>query len=198
MKTLQHIATIVVLSFFFTACFGDKNTIIGQDLGDTNFVNKNFNGNKKEFASLPKNMCEFITEAKVKELYPDATQILFDDGQTFATKSCRFLVYTNENTDSKYDFLSGTIFAVEDKLAEGENWIETWELRKKMSKSAEFISGFGQAAIWTGKKRELAVKMDGYIITINVPGSPFNKEELAKKRDYKSIALEIAKSTGLF
>jgi hypothetical protein len=36
------------------------------------------------------------------------------------------------------------------------------------------------------------------MITINVPGSPFNKEEIAKKRDYKAIAIKIAKDTNLF
>lgn len=198
MKNLQSITISIVISCILISCFGDKNTVIGQDLGDTNFVNKNFSGNKIAFSALPKNMCEYISEAKVRELYPDATQILFDDGKTFATKSCRYLVYTNGNTDSKFDYLTGTIFAVEDKLAEGEDWVETWELRKKMSKSSEFISGFGQAAIWRGKKRELTIKMDGYIITITVPGSPFKKEELAKNRDYKSIAIELAKNTGLF
>jgi len=195
MKTIQRIAALMVFSFLFTACFGDKNTVIGQDLGDTNFVNKNFTGNKKDFAALPKNMCEFISEGKVKELYPDAGKILFDEGKTFMTKSCRFLVYVG---DSEYDYLSGTIFAIEDKIAEGEDWKEIWELKKKMSKSSAFVSGLGQAAVWIGKKRELSVKMDGYIIKINVPGSPFNKEEIAKARDYKSIAIELAKSTGLF
>ncbi|MEM6684497.1 MAG: hypothetical protein AAF617_01780 [Bacteroidota bacterium] len=198
MKTLQRIATLTLVSFLCIACFGDKNTIIGQDLGDTNFVNKNFSGNKVAFSALPKNMCQYISEAKVQELYPDATKIMFDDGKTFMTKSCRFIVYTNENTDSKYDYLTGTIFAVEDKVAENEDWVETWELRKKMSKSSEFIGGFGQAAIWVGKKRELAIKMDGYIITITVPGSPFKEAEIAKNRDYKSIAIAFAKSTGLF
>jgi hypothetical protein len=195
MKTIKSIAIISVVSFLFTACFGDKNTVIGQELGDTNFVNKSFAGNKKEFASLPKNMCEFIQETTVKELYPDATKVLFDDGQTFMTKSCRFLVYTSDN---EYDYLSGTIFAVEDQIAPGEDWKESWELKKKMSKTSEFISSLGKAAVWIGKKRELSIKMEGYIITINVPGSPFKKEEIAKKRDYKSIAIKIAQSTNLF
>lgn len=195
MENIYRIAFTMVLSFLLISCFGDKNTVIGQDLGDTDFINKNFAGNKKSFSELPKNMCEFISEAKVKEFYPDSKNILFDDGKTFASKNCRFLVYMS---DEKFDYLSGTIFAAENVLAEGEDWKQTWELKKKMSKSATYVSGLGQTAIWIGKKRELSVKMDGYIITITVPGSPFNKEELAKKRDYKNIAVEIAKSTGLF
>ncbi|MFK7749977.1 MAG: hypothetical protein AB8B65_16405 [Kordia sp.] len=195
MKNIQRIAITTAISFLLMACFGDKKTLIGQELGDTNFVNTNFAGNKVAFSALPKNMCSYIKEAKIKELYPDAKKILFDEGKTFASKNCRFLVYMS---DAKFDYLSGTIFAAEDKLAEGEDWKQTWELKKKVSKSSEYISGFGKAAIWIGKKRELLIKMDGYIITINVPGSPFKEEELAKKRDYKNIGIEIAKSTGLF
>ena len=195
MKTIQNIITVTFISLLFMSCFGDKNTVIGQDFGDTSFVNKDFSGNKKEFAALPKNMCEFISESQLKKSYPDASKILFDDGKTFMTKSCRFLVYIGNN---EYDYLSGTIIAVEDQIAEGEDWKETWELKKKMSKSSEYVSGLGQAAVWIGKKRELSIKMDGYMITINVPGSPFNKEEIAKKRDYKAIAIKIAKDTNLF
>ncbi|WP_430409788.1 hypothetical protein [Kordia sp.] len=195
MKTVKLIATFTFISFILTGCFGDKDTIIGKELGDTSFINKNFSGNKIAFAALPKNMCSYINEAKIKELYPDATKILFDDGKTFQTKSCRFLVY---NSEEEYNYLSGAIFAVEDQLAEGENWKETWELKKKVSKSSEFVSGLGKTAIWVGKKRELFIKMDGYMITITVPGSTFKEEEVAKNRDYKSIALKIANSTGLF
>ena len=195
MKNLQRIAITTAISFLLMACFGDKNTVIGQELGDSNFVNTNFSGNKVDFSALPKNMCSYIKESKLKELYPDAKKILFDDGKTFASKNCRFLVYTS---DEKFDYLSGTIFAAKNAIAEGEDWKQTWELKKKMSKSGVYVSGLGEAAIWIGKKRELSIKMDGYIITINVPGSPFKKEELDKKRDYKNIAIEIAKSTGLF
>ncbi|PTX63487.1 hypothetical protein C8N46_10187 [Kordia periserrulae] len=195
MKILNRIAIITLFPFFLTSCFGDKNTVVGQELGDSSFVNTNFSGNKKDFAALPKNMCEFISESNVKNLYPDATKVLFDDGKTFMTKSCRFLVYMG---DDEYNYLNGTIIAVEEKLAEGEDWKETWELKKKMSKSSSFVSDLGQAAIWIDKKRELSVKLEGYMITITVPGSPFNEQEIAKKRDYKKIAVEIAKNTGLF
>jgi len=66
------------------------------------------------------------------------------------------------------------------------------------SKSSEYISGLGKTAIWNDRKRELYVKMEGYMITITVPGSTFKEEEVAKKRNYKNIALKIAKSTNLF
>lgn len=195
MKTIKLIAVTLFISIIFAGCFGDKDTVIGKELGDTNFVNKGFSGNKVEFSALPKNMCAYISKVKVKELYPNASKILFDDGKTFQTKSCRFLVYMD---DQEYNYLSGSIFATEDVLAEGETWEESWELKKMVSKSSEYISGLGKAAIWIGKKRELYIKMEEYTIMITVPGSTFKEEEVAKKRDYKKIGIEIAKSTGLF
>lgn len=195
MKNIKLIILLLLVSISLTACFGDKTTVIGQELGDTSFVNTNFKGNKKQFAALSKNMCTYINLDKIRELYPDASKVLTDEGKTFMTKSCRFLVYIGEG---EFNYLSGTIFAIEDKLAEGEDWKETWELKKKMSKSSEYLSGLGKAAIWIAKKRELSIKMEGYMVTITVPGSPFNKEEIAKKRDYKSIAIAIANNTGLF
>jgi hypothetical protein len=195
MINLKLITILTFISFLFTACFGDKNTVIGQEFGDTNFINKEFTKNNVEFSALPKNMCAYISEAKIKELYPSASKILFDDGKTFQTKSCRFLVYMD---DGEYDYLSGAIFALKDQLAEGEIWEETWELKKMTSKSSEYVLGIGKTAIWNGKKRELYVKMEGYMITITVPGSSFKEEEIAKNRDYKGIALQIAKSTNLF
>lgn len=194
-KIIKRIAIVTFLSFSLTACFGDKTTVIGQELGDTNFVNKDFSGNKVEFPALPKNMCAYISEAKVMEFYSDAKKMLVDDGKTFQSKSCRFLVYMD---DKEYNYLHGSIFASEDVLAEGEKWEESWELKKKVSKSSEYISGLGKTAIWIGKKRELYIKMDGYTVMITVPGSTFKEEEVAKKRDYKKIGIEIAKSTGLF
>ena len=188
----------MLISLIIIGCFGDKNTLVGQDLGNTDFVNTNFTKNKVAFSEIPKNLCTYVNEADIRELYPDATKILFDDGQTFASKSCRFLVYINEDTEAKFGFLTGIITAVEDKVAEGENWIETWELKKKMSKSSSFVPNLGMAAIWKEANRELSIKMDGYIVTILTPGSPFNKEELEKNRDYKKIALEIAKRMNLF
>lgn len=195
MNCIKRIALIFLIAVTTTACFGDKNTVIGQELGDTNFVNKNFSGNKKEFSELPKNMCTYIDMDKVHDMYADASKVVNDEGKTFMTKSCRFLVYIGEG---EFNYLSGSIFAVEDKLAEGEKWEETWELKKKMSKSSEYISDLGKAAIWIAQKRELSIKMDGYTVMITVPGSTFKSEEEAKNRDYKKIGIEIAKSTGLF
>ncbi|WP_298425168.1 hypothetical protein [uncultured Kordia sp.] len=195
MKTIKLIALILSISFSLTGCFGDKNIAVGTELGDTNFVNTNFIKNKIEFSALPKNLCTYINNDKVKELYPDASKILTDDGKTFMSKSCRFLVYIG---DGDFNYLTGTIFASEDQLAEGEKWEETWELKKKMSKSSEYVSNLGKAAIWKAKKRELSIKMDGYSVVITAPGSVFKEEEVAKNRDYKKIAIAIAESTNLF
>jgi len=120
-KTIKRIAIITFLSILLTACFGDKNTLIGKEFGDTSFISKEFTKNKVEFSALPKNMCAYISEAKIKELYPNAKKILFDDGKTFQTKNCRFLVYMD---DGKYDYLSGAIFALETNLGTQKNDIK--------------------------------------------------------------------------
>ncbi|EDP95594.1 hypothetical protein U8527_06085 [Kordia algicida OT-1] len=195
MKTIQRIALFTFLSILLTSCFGDKGTIVGQELGDTDFVNTKFSGNKVAFSALSKNLCEYIHIDQIKKLYPDASKVLVDDGKTFQSKNCRFLVYVGEG---EFNYLSGSIFALKDNFLEGQDWKEAWEFKKKMSKSSEYIGGLGKAAVWIGKKRELSIKLEGYSITITVPGAPFNKEEIAKKRDYKDIAIKIANNSGLF
>ncbi len=195
MKQFKTLIITGIILMFLSSCIGDKKTVVGQELGDTNFVNTNFSGNKINFSDLPKNLCTYLSEGEIKNQYPSASKVLFDDGKTYQTKSCRFLAYFGEG---EYNYLNGTLFATEDVLAEGEDWKETWELQKKMSKTAEYVSGIGQAAIWFGKKRELRIKLDGYTFSITVPGSSTKEEEVAKNRDYKNIAISLAKSTNLF
>jgi hypothetical protein len=78
----------------------------------------------------------------------------------------------------------------------GENWKEAWALKKSISKSAEWVENAGEAALWYPNKRQLLVKFDGYTLTVLAPGHSFNQEEKALNRDYKKIALEMAKASG--
>ncbi len=191
---LHQLLAIGILILSLSSCLGDKKTVIGQEFGDTDFVNADFKGNKIEFGDLPKNMCEYLSESQISKLYPDGTKVLFDDGKTYMTKNCRFLVYIGER---EYNYLGGTLFATEDIAEVEKEWVESWEMQKKLSKTSEYVSGLGNAAIWFGKKRELRIKMKGYTISITVPGSSVNEEESAKKRDYKNIAIKIAENTNL-
>ena len=85
---------------------------------------------------------------------------------------------------------------VAEAVGAGKNWEEAWSLKKSISKSAEWIPNMGKAALWNARKKTLEIKFDGYNLLINPPKNILNKEETAKNRDYKEIAIEMAKSCG--
>ena len=78
----------------------------------------------------------------------------------------------------------------------GENWEEAWALQKSMSKSSEWVKSIGLAALWNDSKTELKIKFEGYTLMVYPPKNIGNKEEEAKNRDYKNIALAMAKAAG--
>ncbi len=197
---------IVVL---FSACSnGDKKSIIGADFGDTSFVNKNYAGNKKDFKDIG-SPCDLLRTDQIAKIYgvPVEKVKLDRPNEVGNSKSCRFLVFMSEE---EFDYLTGFI-AVESEVAPsddpggiaqatggGTDWVEAWELRKTLSKSSEYLPNMGKAAIWFNAKRNLLIKLDGYSLSITAPGAAFNTKEQEKKRDYKAVAVEIAKSSGLF
>ena len=81
-------------------------------------------------------------------------------------------------------------------IGNGEEFEEAWALQKSMSKSSEWIKNAGLAALWNDSKKELKVKFKGYTLYVNPIKNRLNKAEVAKKRDYKKIALEMAKASG--
>jgi len=97
------------------------------------------------------------------------------------------------NREIKKDEMMGEIA---EAAGGGENWKEAWALQKSISKSAEWIEGVGLAAMWKPKRRELLIKFEGYSVYVMAPGAAFNQEEKARNRDYKKIALEMAKKAG--
>lgn len=206
---LFRIPLYIFLFLGFYACSnGDKASIIGADFGDTSFVNEKFSGNKKNYEAV-QNPCEIINASQVSKRYKVAPEAVMMDNavERGNTKSCRFLI---KMSDEKFDHLTGVI-AVHAEISEendlggiaqatgsGTDWIEAWEMKKMLSKSSEYIPDLGKAVIWFGAKRHLLIKLEGYSLSITTPGSAFNEKEKALNRDYKSIALEIAKSSGLF
>jgi len=205
------ISGFLLIVFLFTACFGDRQSIIGQDLSDTSFVNKNFKGNKIDYKK-GMSACEQLSAATIAELYSTTNDkvILTDPSKSdryapTPDPACHFHILLSE---VKGDHLTGSIsifreVAKKEQMGDiaeaagiGKNWEEAWALKKAMYKSAEWLPNMGKAALWRAKKRTLNIKLEGYTLSIVAPGATFNKKEQAKKRDYKKIAISIAKQSG--
>ncbi|WP_299676958.1 hypothetical protein [uncultured Tenacibaculum sp.] len=205
LKTVIFIMTLAVLS----SCFGDKKSIIGADLGNTSFVNKNFQGNTVEFNAVT-DVCSLINKEKLASLYNVSADAIVTVGQgkfvqNGNTKTCMVRVKLG---GSDWNFLTGMISlykevsssqdvgGISEAIGQGENWEEAWSLKKSMSKSAKWIPKVGKAALYTDSKRKLEVKLEGYTLEIVAPGAPFNKEEQAKNRDFEKISLQMVKDLG--
>jgi hypothetical protein len=200
MKTLYFLLPILLL----TACIGDKQTAIGQDLSDHSFVNKNFKGNAINY-SEGLNPCELFGQADIAKLYDVPGDKVFMTGPSTVGQICSYRIMMGDN---EYNLLTGfmsvepTVKKEDDQggIAEatgsGENWVEAWALQKSISRSSEFLPDMGMAAIWNDSKRMLRVKFEGYILNVTAPGAPFNEVEKTKNRDYKAIAIEMARSAG--
>ncbi len=206
----QRIIILAIIGLFMTSCLGDRKSIIGEDLGDTSFVNKDFKGNLIDYKE-GMSACEQLRPSVLADLYKvDDDDIIITD----PTKSNRFvnpkpscLIHV-KMSDQKFDHLTGNILVYREVKADeymgdvaeatgaGEDWEEAWALKKSLRKSTEWVEGIGQAALWTGKQRKLEVKFEGYTLEVIAPGAAFNTEEQARQRDYKSIAISMAKAAG--
>jgi len=210
-KGFIKLLLLTVLAATVFACIGDRKSIAVEDLGDTSFVNEDFKGNAIDYQE-GMSACDRLDAAVIAELYGVSTEQVVITDPTKSDRfdktlppSCKFHVLLS---DQMGDHLVGTIGVVKEvgkdemmgEIAEaagnGENWQEAWALKKSMRESTEWIEDMGKAALWTGKKRRLEIKFDGYTLTILAPGAPFNPKEQEKNRDYKSIAIAIAEAAG--
>ncbi|MGV6830104.1 MAG: hypothetical protein ACWA5P_00900 [bacterium] len=201
---------MVAIAISISSCIGDRQSLMVDDLGDTSFVNKKFTGNTINYAE-GMSACDQLSSSVLANIYGVlADNVIITD----PTKSDRYVnpkpgcMIHVKMSDQKFDHLTGTINVFKEIKADefmgdvaeatgsGENWEEAWALKKGLRKSTEWISGMGKAAIWTGKLRKLEIKFDGYTLEIIAPGAPFNEIEKAKNRDYKAIAIEMAKASG--
>jgi hypothetical protein len=210
MKT-EKIIFISLITLFLTSCLGDKKSIDIEEANDTtSFVNKDFKGNLIDYDD---NMsaCSKMNKADLANLYNvPADKIYWMDSATnermqTTSPTCNFRVMIGEN---EFNYLIGGITVQREikkdemmgEIAEaaggGENWKEAWALKKSISRSAEWVKNAGEAALWYPNKRQLLVKFDGYTLTVIAPGHSLNQEEKSKERDYKDIALTIAKKAG--
>ena len=193
MKAFKNGLLLLVTALLSASCIGDQNTVIGQEFEDSDFVNENFKGNKKNFSDLPKDLCEFLDEASILKGYNNATSVLFNGKNSFVNKNCQFsVIFFNDQSQ----YIIGTLFINEDTYV--EDWKDHWEMKKKRFRSAEYIKNLGMAAIWNGKQRTLDIKMKGYTVVITVPSKMIAKNKLDTNANVKDIAIAIANSTNLF
>ena len=193
MKVFKNGLLLLVTALLSASCIGDQNTVIGQEFEDSDFVNENFKGNKKNFSDLPKDLCEFLDEASILKGYNNATSVLFNGKNSFVNKNCQFsVIFFNDQSQ----YIIGTLFINEDTYV--EDWKDHWEMKKKRFRSAEYIKNLGMAAIWNGKQRTLDIKMKGYTVVITVPSKMIAKNKLDTNANVKDIAIAIANSTNLF
>lgn len=211
MKT-QFTYTLLSLVLLLTtvSCMGDRKTLVGQDLGDTSFVNKKFKGNLIDF-SEGMSACDQITAGEIASLYGfSAEDVVINDNTKMNFKnegspSCMFYIKSGE---SDFEWLRGSLHVqrevnkdefmgdVAEAVGSGENWQEAWSLRKSMYKSSEWVPNLGLAAIWNENKTTLEIKFEGYTLFVNPIKNSLNKEEVAQNRDYKAMALGLAEAAG--
>lgn len=207
---LQHLLSIGLFLALCTSCLGDRQSLIGQDLGDTSFVNKSFKGNRINYREGMR-ACDKLSPQVLADFYDRSeSDIIITD----PTKSDRYVkpspgcIIHVKMSDEKFDHLTGTINVfkeiksdefmgdVAEATGTGENWEDAWALKKSLRKNTEWIADMGQAALWTEKLRKLEIKFEGYTLEVIAPGAAFNQIEKAKNRDYKAIAIAIAKAAG--
>lgn len=210
MKT-KLIISLYSIAFLFMACAQDKKQVDVSEMGDTSFVNNNFESNLIDYRD-GMSACDQLNTADIAKLYGvSASQIVLDDPltnpnrQATSTPICSFYV---ESGASDFLWLKGSISVnreigkdehmgeVHEATGGGENWEEAWALQKSMSKSSEWVDGLGLAALWKASANELKIRFKGYTLNIYPPTNRANQEEAAQNRDYKDVAIKIAKAAG--
>ena len=207
----KHFFIALVTSLFLSSCLGDKKMVDIEEMGNTSFVNRNFKGNLIDYNN-DKSACEQMPLSILANLYnvsEDKIRLIDNKKSDRFRKEiepqCGFYIETSEND---YEWLRGSMSLYREigkdeimgEIAEasgsGEKWQEAWALQKSISKSAEWINDIGMAALWNESKHELKIKFDGYTLSVYPPKNNSNKKEVAKNRDYKKVALAMAKAAG--
>lgn len=194
---MKYIFFVFSIILFF-ACdnpIGDKKSGIGSvnEIGNTSFVNKNFNGNTINY-SADLNPCQTLGKDALAKLYQVSSEEIHVIEGNKNNQVCTYRVLLGGN---EFNLLIGSI-AIRPDNPDNEigTWEERWSIQKVTSKSSEYLPNMGKAALWKGSKRTLLIKFEGYTLEIYAPGSAINEEEKKKNRDYKSIAIEMAKTAG--
>ncbi|WP_179351233.1 hypothetical protein [Winogradskyella vidalii] len=208
MKLLLNLSLFALL---MSSCLGDKKVANVAEMNDTSFVNTNFKGNLINYAK-GMSACKHISASAIAKLYDvSADKVHMEDPTTSdrykkdMEPMCLFYIKDGEND---FQWLKGSLnvqrevgkeemaYDVAKAVGHGEEWEEAWALNKSISKSSEWVSGMGLASVWNDKKSELKIKFKGYTLYVYPLKNGFNKAEIAKNRDYKKVAIAIAKAAG--
>lgn len=211
MKT--RITTIILnaLLVLLMSCNGDKKLVNIEEMGDTSFVNSSFKGNLINYQQ-GMSACDNLNTSVIARLYNVSEALIHIEDPTKSDRYrkdmepiCNFFL---ESGSSDFEWLRGSIalnreIAIDEQMGEiaqaagsGENWEEAWAMKKSISKSSEWIPNLGKAALWNERKKILEIKMEGYTLVIIPLKNTLNKTEVAKNRDYKKIALQMAEASG--
>jgi hypothetical protein len=208
-KISRVILSITIL--FFSSCLGDKKAVNIAEMEDSTFINTNFKGNLINYEE-GMSACDKISVEEIASLYNVTANLIHIEDPTKSDRYkknmkpvCNFYL---ESGSSDFEWLRGSIGInrevgkdeymgdVAEAVGSGENWDEAWAMKKAMSKSSEWIPNLGKAALWNESKKILEIKMEGYTLIIIPLKNRLNKTEVAKNRDYKKLALEMAKASG--
>ncbi|MEM6514716.1 MAG: hypothetical protein AAF688_00920 [Bacteroidota bacterium] len=211
MNTIRTTIGAVLLSVVLTACLGDRKMVNVSEMDDTSFVNKSFKGNLIDY-NKDMSACDKLSETDIASLYNVSEDAIVkqdvsksDQRVPNSPPSCQFFI---KDGDNDFLWLRGSMNVqreigkdemmgeIAEATGSGEDWEEAWAMQKSMSKSAEWIDGLGMAALWIEAKTELRIKFEGYTLYVFPIKNKLNEAEVARKRDYKSMAIGMARNAG--
>ena len=211
MSYIKHFVLIVFSAILLTSCLGDKKAMNVSEMNDTGFVNTNFKSNAINY-SKDMSACKNMSTGDIASMYNVSEgMVVFQDNSTSdrrvpnSAPICTFFIKDGEND---FQWLRGsmniqreinkdeTAYEVAKAAGNGVEWEEAWAINKSISRSSEWIPNMGKAALWNESKTELKIKFDGYTLNVYPIKNKLNKAEVAKNRDYKKVAIAMAKAAG--
>lgn len=207
----KNILNFSLITILMSSCLGDKKAANVAEMNDNSFINENFRENGISY-SKDMSACEIMSASDIASLYNvSESMIVFEDiskSDRRVPNSAPTCMFYLKDGASDFEWLRGsmnvqreigkneTAYDIAKAAGNGEEWEEAWALNKSISKSSEWIENIGMAALWNDKKKELKIKFKGYTLNVYPLKNRLNKAEVSKNRDYKSIAIAMAKAAG--
>ena len=209
-RLLSTFLILIVLS----ACGSDTDNAQGWGSTDgSSLLNPDFKGNAVDFIAgmngclglTPQHMAKLYDTTVERALVVDLTKENVGNVDPRTPPSCTLRIQASAD---ERDTLTGSMVLRREVGADeamgdfaqavgsGEQWQEEWALQKQI-RNLDPVPSLGMAALWNPKTRRLSIKFDGYSADITVPGSAFNQVEQERQRNYRQIAIQMVKLSGL-